>query len=419
VNISKKKRLTSAREAAFYALYLWQKKGTYLADTFHAIRQEKVLHTIDLQLAQEIAFGVVRRFHTLEALIKKGGKDFKIKLKIEAKLMIKMAVYQLIFMDRVPVYAVVCESVELSKRFSPYQAGFINGFLRKFTTLLPITDLQDQMTEEEWYSLPHFLIAKLQHSYPHDWQKIAEASIKRPKMTFLLIDDRTANIEKEAVHNGKLRYYAMKKDLESDKLFASSSIYTQNPTPGQLMEYLAEGHAPQTILDVCSSPGGKLIIAHLLFPDARLIANEYAAERKMTLEENIAKYQIKATLLHEDGRNLKLQERVDLIIIDAPCSNTGVLHKKPEAKYRLDDTSLEELKATQKALLDRASTLIDEQGAIWYMTCSVLMEENGDLVQSWVKNHPDWIITRQKLILPDGDYRDGGYAVELKKIAIL
>lgn len=412
----KKMRLKSAREAAFYALYSWQKNKSYLADIFQQIRLEKRLHTIDLQLAQEIAFGVARRFYTLDALIKKNAKEFKTKLKIEAKLIIKMAIYQLIFMDKVPVYAVVCESVELSKRFSPYQAGFINSFLRKFTELLPIPDLKELLTDDEWFSLPSQLLAKFQNSYPANWRQIAEASIARPKMTFLVVDDSAIGQANETVYQGSVRYCTIRKGADSDQLFASSSIYIQNSTPGRLIEYLAEGHHPSTILDVCSSPGGKLLLVNRMFPKANLIANEYAQERMAQLKENITKYQLDVQILHQDGRTIQVHQSVDLIIIDAPCSNTGVLHKKPEAKYRFDQVGLEELNKTQQALLDRAAIICSQEGSIWYMTCSLLPEENEHLVQAWLQRHPQWNITRQQLILPDGQYGDGGYAVELKRI---
>jgi 16S rRNA (cytosine967-C5)-methyltransferase len=411
----KKNAFSSAREASFFALKEWLKKGVFLADSFHEIRLQNKMDVIDLQLAQEIAFGVVRRFHTLDAIMKMKVKDQKIKLKPEAKLILKMAVYQLVFMDKVPVYAVVFESVEMSKKHSPYQAGFINGFLRKFTMTLPIFDLKNQLSVEEYYSLPLDFIKKIQKSYADHSDQILETTISRPKMTYLSLDLNLEKKEKEAIYEGKFHYFGMKKDTPTQKLFSQSKVYIQNPTPGILIETLAENHAVDSILDLCSAPGGKLILAHTLFPKAKLLANEYVEERIKTLKENCKKYGIEATFFNQDGRNLALSEKVDVVIIDAPCSNSGVLHKKPEAKFRLDQKSIDELKKTQLELLQGVIAILKPKGVIWYLTCSILPEENEELIQEFIKLNPEFSLSKSRLILPDGGFFDGGYGVEIRR----
>lgn len=415
MSLRKKIGFNSAREASFFALREWLKKGIFLADSFHEIRIQNKMDVIDLQLAQEIAFGVVRRFYTLDAIMKMALKDQKIKLKPEAKLILKMAVYQLVFMDKVPIYAVVFESVELSKKHSPYQAGFINGFLRKFTVTLPLGDLKNQLSSEEYFSLPNDFIKKIQKHFSNQALSILETTISRPKMTYLRLKEEEIKKEKEPVYSGRFRYYALKKDTPSQKLFQQAHVYIQNPTPGILMETLAGQEQFDSVLDLCSAPGGKLILAHALFPFAKLYANESVLDRLGTLKENCSKYGIKATFSCEDGRFLALQELVDLVLIDAPCSNSGVLHKKPEAKFRLDQKSLDELKKTQLDLLESAVKMVNPKGSIWYLTCSILPEENDELIKQFLIHHPDFMVTKSQLILPDGGFFDGGYAAELRK----
>lgn len=407
--------IKSAREASLLALLAWIKDDVYLADSFQKIRTSQSLDTVDMQLAQEIAFGVVRRFWTLEAIIKKFLAQSRMKLKQEAKLILKMAVYQLVFMDKVPVYAVVFESVELSKKHSPYQAGFINGILRKLTALLPLKELKKDLALEEYYSVPLEYIEKLQTSYPEKYEELLEATISRPKMTFLELVKK--EIEKEAVylHEGKhFNYCALKKDETSLKLLTSKGAYVQNPTPGILIEELVGNETYEKILDLCSAPGGKLVLLNRIFPKAKFYANEISKERISRLKENLKKYQIDATIWNEDGTKLDTEEKFDLVVIDAPCSNSGVLNKKPEAKFRLQKQNLEDLKKTQADLINSAVHILTPQGKIIYLTCSILPEENLELISNVLSQNKNLKLVKSLTVLPDLKYLDGGFGASLE-----
>lgn len=407
--------LNSAREACFFALKKWVKEGIFLADAFQMIRQKQQLHVVDLQLAQEIAFGVVRRFFTIDAIIKKTLADQKMKLKPEAKILLKMAVYQLVFMDKVPVYAVVFESVELSKKYCPYQAGFINGILRKLTGMLPLNDLAALLSKEEYYSLPKEFIDQIFSSYKDCAVSILESTIARPKMTFLDVGLEQITSEGQCVFEGKkVHYFQLKKEQSSQKIFQSQKAYIQNPTPGVLIETLAENSSFETVLDLCAAPGGKLILIHLFFPNAQLFANEISKDRIKRLAENIEKYQLKVKVFNQDGTEFTADQKFDLVVIDAPCSNSGVLHKKPEARFRLEKEYLEELKITQRKLIQSASKILNPKGQIWYLTCSILKEENEQQVHSFLEVNKQFRLVRSKKIIPDGQFLDGGYAAAIQ-----
>lgn len=409
----KKNGLKSAREACFLALRAWLKQQKYLADSFQEMRQKKSLDTVDLQLAQEIAFGVVRRFHTLDAILKKTLIDQKIKLKQEAKLVLKMAVYQLIFMDKVPIYAVVFESVELCKKYCPFQSGFINGILRKLTPLLPIKNIDELLSIEDYYSLPLEFVKKIKQDYPQDWKYFLETTISRPKMTYLNLDPKKQEGE-VAYQTERLTYQVLKKDPSSLKIFQSKKAYIQNPTPGILIDNLSSGMDPKTILDLCSAPGGKLILTHYLFPQAQLYANEISSERMKRLEENLQKYDLHPTLFCQDGKNFQYDQKFDLIIIDAPCSNSGVLNKKPEAKFRLEEKNLQELKETQKQLITQAVLQLSQHGIIFYLTCSVLKEENEEIIHQILHENPKLKLLKMKTLLPDLNGLDGGFGAAIQ-----
>ncbi len=418
LKLIKKTKIQSAREAAFFALMKWWKESLFLSDTFQSIRELGLIQISELQLAQEVAFGVVRRFYTLDAILKNVLKDQKVKWKAEARLLLQMAVYQLLFMDKVPVYAVVFESVEISKQYCPYQAKFINLVLRKMTSALPINDFKSSLKEETYYSLSKNYIDQLRKDYGEEaTRRLLESSIQRPVMTCLVLEkDPLFQMQKPIYSGNFFTYYQLKRGQSAQKIFHSSKVYIQNPTPGILMEFLIESDfKPDTVLDLCAAPGGKLLLLHRLFPKARLFANELLKARMERLKQNITKYQIQAELSLEDGTCFSFSLPKDLILIDAPCSNSGVLHKKPEARFRIEENTLQELKNMQLQLLLSARKGLTEKGQIWYMTCSVLKEENEKVIEAFLESCPDMKLKREKTILPDLEGLDGGYAALLVK----
>ncbi len=172
----------------------------------------------------------------------------------------------------------------------------------------------------------------------------------------------------------------------------------QNITQALLLQEATADLKPKTILDLCAAPGGKLIALADRFPQAQLFANDLRLKR---LRENLETYQVKAQVCEGRGEEYPTDRLFDLVVVDASCSNSGVLGKRPEARWRLDDEHLSQLTQLQEALITHAAELVAPGGTLLYMTCSILPEEN----------HPrlDWPKTYERTILPHAEY-DGGYA---------
>ncbi|NBO24339.1 MAG: hypothetical protein EBU93_03770, partial [Chlamydiae bacterium] len=264
-----------------------------------------------------------------------------------------------------------------------------------------------------YYSLPLEFVKKIKQDYPQDWKYFLETTISRPKMTYLNLDPKKQEGE-VAYQTERLTYQVLKKDPSSLKIFQSKKAYIQNPTPGILIDNLSSGMDPKTILDLCSAPGGKLILTHYLFPQAQLYANEISSERMKRLEENLQKYDLHPTLFCQDGKNFQYDQKFDLIIIDAPCSNSGVLNKKPEAKFRLEEKNLQELKETQKQLITQAVLQLSQHGIIFYLTCSVLKEENEEIIHQILHENPKLKLLKMKTLLPDLNGLDGGFGAAIQ-----
>jgi len=198
-------------------------------------------------------------------------------------------------------------------------------------------------------------------------------------------------------------------------IITSRDYYIQNATPIALIQELSVRTeiAPKKILDLCASPGGKLLAAHDYFPSAVLFANDVSPDKVHRLAENLKKYEVDAHLTCGLGEDYPGSEKFDLIILDVPCSNSGVLNKRPEARWRLAPESLSDLKDKQLALMRHAASLCATNGAIWYLTCSILKEEN-DLIAEQAAKEYGLHLVYSKTILPNDKGYDGGFAALLK-----
>ncbi|MCI5051537.1 MAG: hypothetical protein MRY21_00175 [Simkaniaceae bacterium] len=332
----------SSREIAYHALLHVFKKGGYLAQYFKKPNP----------LAEEIAYGTLRYHLLLEKIMKRLG----VKLKVKARLLFLSALYQLEYMNA-PAYAVVNETIEIAKRACPYQAALFNATLRRYEKAnLPVA-----------CAYPEDFVEKMRRAYPSDFEQIFEILCTR-------FSPFSREIGTDIFHKGVI----------------VENCYVQNPTPYQLMHRLSKNSPrPKKILDMCAAPGGKSLILHELYPDAELYCNEPNPKRAERLKENLERFGVRANFLNCDG--CEITGEFDLVVIDAPCSGTGVMHKKPEARLRLDQTS--ELISLQKRLIAHAKTL---SPLVWYLTCSILPEENHTGANSFTQ-------------LPTFEGLDGGY----------
>ncbi len=382
----------NVREAVFFALWKGYCKGLYVEEAFSNVKFQDVR---DQSLAYEITCGTIRYWNQFEWVARKLTSQGKLNLKNREKALLFSALYQIYYLERVPSYAIIDETVSLAKKHCHNSIGaFLNGILRK-ATQTPLDLPQDNTIESLAirFSQPAmFVETLLQERGEEEALKILEASNARPH------------------HFVRRRGMPLKYDPISSG-WDQADGYIQNPTPGHLMEFLAQSTTPpMTILDLCASPGGKLLLSHDLFPEAALFANDVSEERIALLRENISKFELQVDVRIGNGETYPEDQKFDLIILDVPCSNSGVLNKRVEARSRLTLSNILELKKIQEKLLEHAAKLLKPDGSIWYMTCSIIEDENEKVtdVSSLTK-------VAEKTIFPGEEGLDGGYACHLKK----
>lgn len=397
----------SARESAYLAVLSSFKGETYAKDFLDHWREDERPDSRDYRLAQEIAYGTIRMASSLDYLALKLSSKNKLSLKLKEKALLRTALYQYYYMKQVPLYAIANETAQIAKKYChSFFEKFLNASLRAVTKY-PLSFPEGNSVKDLAirYSYPEYFVQELIKNCGLNLSKeIMTACNEKAPLMYRIRDTAELGV-------AQLLNFDFLDSIVNNPLY-----YIQNITPAYLMWNLCNklhNKNPKKILDLCSSPGGKLIAVHDFLKAGKLYANDVSEHKLKKIKQNCSKYTIDAHLTAISGENYPTSEKFDLVIIDAPCSNSGVLNKRPEARWRMSLQQDAQLQAIQQALLQHAVELIHEGGEIWYLTCSFLKNENEDITH-WASEKFGLDIGYQESILPNSYGWDGGYACQLK-----
>ncbi|UCE48020.1 MAG: methyltransferase domain-containing protein, partial [Phycisphaerales bacterium] len=420
-------------------------------------------NTEQRQRATDLVFGTLRNRRAVDTVVATfSGRPIQ---RISPHLLniIRVGVYELVYAPATEEYAIVNEAVEHTKAVTgKKQAGFVNAVLRQVLRhikerhvplghtgarrTLPQTlaagcefdtdFLPDRQNAPGGYlsvvfSLPGWLVA--------DWLgefgqartlQICAASNRRPSIYIRpnllkttpqeLVEKLTAaDIETEIVDEAMIRLRSPKA-VGNLPGFAEGEFTVQDITASQSVRLL-NPRPDWTILDLCAAPGVKTTqLAEATTDSARIVATDIDARRLEMVKENVARLGIRNVQIipYEEMLNSQfsiLNSRFDAVMLDVPCSNTGVLAKRVEARYRVSPKAVQALVQTQGELLRNAVKMIRPQGRICYSTCSIQNSENTGLVSNFLRENPTFELESESLVLPsaEGSDCDGGYTAIL------
>jgi 16S rRNA (cytosine967-C5)-methyltransferase len=417
--LKQQKAPINLRHACFSALLEYEKKGKKIDKSLKEWREINNPKSIDYKLAQEIAFGVVKRKLTLEFFIKQ--IDDINKLKLREKLVLKMALYQMQFMNKIPFYAIVSESVILAKKVISIKTGaFFNALLKKIENKvfkkIPSKDL------DILYSYPKYFIDLLVHQFDLKQAQDLLAVMNLSPFTFvkkrnIINNYKLKKEDADIVYEKGFILYKLKNMDLIDIIKNNPDYYFQSLTQTKLIDWLTQKTKDIfSVIDLCSAPGGKLLAVNDLYPNAELYANDVSSLRLNTLKENIKKYELNVKVYCEPAEKITLDKSFDLVIVDMPCSNSGVLNRRAEARWAITKDRLHGLIRLQKEILKNAVRLLKNTGYIWYLTCSILADENEKQIQDACDMYNLKIEGKMHRILPDVSGYDGGFGCVLKKL---
>lgn len=409
----------NAREAAYLAVFDFLRSGRFISDSLEQWQRSFHPSSLDFSFAYEVASGTVRMAISLDYIALHLTANHKLSLKVKERALLRTAVYQHVFMQKVPIYAIANETIQIAKKYCHETfVKFLNALLRHMAE--GVVSLPEGNSSEELsvhYSYPQIFVDRLLKDYePASTLAILQAGNCIPSVMARI---RSENIQQDLFsHTFEVDRFCMGVLGEGSlaSVVSSSQYYIQNATPVALVAELAkQSDFPRKILDLCAAPGGKLLAAHDLFPQAELFANDVSQDKVAKLNENLSKYGVEAEVKCGRGEEYPLGEEFDLIILDVPCSNSGVLNKRPEARWRLLEENLKEIEEKQLGIIKRAVELIGKRGVIWYLTCSILKSENETLVAKACGQY-GLKVQYMKTILPNGEGWDGGFGACLAPV---
>jgi len=389
------------------------------------------LSSQDRGLCQELVFGVVRWQRTLDWLIdrKTNGRAQNLTLLI----LLRLGLYQLFWLDRIPDHAAVHETVELAKQFGfGPKAGFLNAVLRGYIrerdqTSAELENLKVMLPAVGW-SHPDWLVERWQGRWGAaktgqllQWNNTVPPTFAR--LNALKID--AVGLAQQWTEEGVIfhpRQFPwtpenLAFELESHPplatlpSFQQGGFYIQDPST-LLAVHELDPQPGESILDLCAAPGGKTTyIAQLMQNRGRIVALDPQPGRLKLLEENCVRLGV--TCVQASSSAPDDMAMFDRILIDAPCSNTGVLGRRIELRWRLRLEDLDRLRQTQHALLRSALPKLKPGGTLVYSTCSLEPEENEGVIADFLRGNPGVTLVSQPRLLPFNDGVDGAYVAKL------
>jgi 16S rRNA (cytosine967-C5)-methyltransferase len=389
----------------------------------------------DRGLCQELVYGIVRRQATLDWLIAQKTDSRQQNAGIQNLL--RLGLYQIFWLDRIPPHAAVHETVELAKRegFGP-KSGFINailrGYLREFDgTKKALADLKTS-NPAIGYSHPQWLVEKWQKCFGDERLRQLLEWNNTPPITFARVNtlktDAGKLLEKWRAENVEYDFTRLNflADLENTvfelkshpplaslESFQNGWFYIQDPSTLLAPLELAP-KAGETVLDLCAAPGGKTtFIAQQMNNDAKIVACDVAEDRLKLIQENCQRLGVSCveTIVVQALASSAIFDR---ILIDAPCSNTGVLRRRVDLRWRVSPEEILRLQKAQLDLLTLAAPMLKHGGILVYSTCSLEPEENATVVQEFLRAHPAFKLDRERELLPFADHVDGAYVAKFK-----
>ena len=471
------------RQIAAQVLQRRRGNGAFVEDLLQTALAGAALASADRGLCQEIVYGVVRWQATLDWLIAR--KTSRRPQKPALQDLLRLGLYQIFWLDRIPAHAAVYETVELARQGGwGAQAGFVNALLRGYLreqdeTRKLLAELKTTQPALGW-SHPAWLVARWQKRWGAGQTAQLLAWNNTPPKTFarvntlkfggagsplpaalrqaeggahgvtrpvikdagdLLTRWREEGVEYDFVRSGGRQTAAFLAEVESSGFlpkaatlenlafelkshpsletlasFRDGWFYVQDPSTLLAPAWL--GAQPgETILDFCAAPGGKTtFLAQTMNNQGCIVARDVSEERLQLIRDNCARLGASCVEPILSSAFSLQPSAFDRVLVDAPCSNTGVMRRRVDLRWRIQPKEIERLSAAQLDLLKQAATRVKPGGVLVYSTCSLEPEENQEIVNRFLFQHADFKLEAERELLPFADSVDGAYVARLKRV---
>lgn len=432
--MDKRQTRVTPREAAFKILYDVFQNGAYVNHALSSVLSNGGMSAPDAGLCSELVFGILKYKLTLDYIISEFSSVKLKKISPSVMIILRIGIYQLRFLDKIPPSAAVNESVKLAGKYANRSRGFVNGILRSASLKAKEVQMPDRSNPTEYfsvaYSYPVWMVERLLAEYGSiDCEKILNAANqKQPVFARMNTlkgspNECAAEIELDGVsiEDTELEYVKRlvgKVDISSMKSYKNGFFTLQNINSAMAAEVL-DPRPNEKIIDVCAAPGGKTThIAEKMKNQGEILAFDLH-EHKIELIENAAA-RLGVDIIKAQAKDMtqeikELSGDADRVLLDAPCSGLGVIHKKPDIKWTRNPEDISELVKTQAQLLEVCSRYVRRGGVLVYSTCTILKEENEEQVQKFLAVHSDFKIEYEKSFFTHQNGGSGFYICKMIK----
>lgn len=429
------------------ALMQWRKSSVFLDTALEKWTKQAGLNTRDAAFAQKIAFGVLQNKYLLDFYINHYSSMPTSKVEPRILDILRLSAYQILFLDKVPHSAAVSEGVNLAKAQNPKAAGLVNAVLRRVSENkeqlpeIPTTDKLSYLSTK--YSHPTWFVNRMltQLGYTETEALLLANNIQPP--IFAQVNTLKTNTDslRDALSDAGisvtphlwLENCLLLEDtgnLQKLDLFQQGHFYIQDPAARLAIEALNPASGA-SILDACSAPGGKSFASAMKMGNkGRILSSDIAGSKLKKITDGAHRLGISILeTKHMDAKTLNPAEigYFDHVIVDAPCSGMGIIRKQPEIRYK-NAEDIKNLPNIQAEVLKGAARCVRHGGTMLYATCTILPEENENLVASFLAEHADFSLEAftlpgeighvdkgQITLYPHRQQTDGFFIAKLRK----
>ena len=403
----------NSRQLAFQALREVQGKGAYTDIALD--RQLKVgeISNADRALVCELVYGCVRLRRSLDYLIDHLGKKPALKQPPDLRLILHIGLYQLRYLNQIPPSAAVNTTVELAKKNGlKALAPVVNGMLRKYERMSqqsdPLSLLKNNIKNlGVLYSFPDWIVAIwLEQLTNQETQQLCEWFNQPPKLD-LRVNPLQASVEEvesalkaQGIAVSRLTHLPQALRLSGSPGFIPklpgflSGWWMVQDSSAQLVTHVLSPQPGEVVIDACAAPGGKTThMAELMGDQGEIWAGDRSLRRLRKVSENAERLKLKSIAICDEDRLLReFKDKADRVLVDAPCSGLGTLHKHPDIRWRQTEEGIKELSHLQGEILSKAATWVKPDGVMVYSTCTLSPQENEQVVKNFLTDNPSWQI---------------------------
>lgn len=417
-----------AREIAYKVLLDIEKNKNYSNMAINKHFKDVKMSNQDRGLATEIIYGVIENKYYIDYMIDKLSKVKTNKMEIYVKTLLRMGIYQIMFLNSISDYAAVNETVNLAKKKNSKVSGFINGILRnvirrkeeigKVKTKDDVDYLAIKYSYDKWM-IRNWMI----HFGKEFTEELLEANNERPNIYLrtntlkITRDELIKKLEKQNIKAEKVNVVeeAIKvehlKDIENNNLY-KEGLFTVQDVSSMLVGKVMNPKENSLVLDVCSAPGGKTTHMATLMNNTGQVVSRDIYDHKLKLIKAASKRLGLTNVDVEEFDGMKLDResigKFDYVLADVPCSGLGIIRRKPEIKYK-EKEEFRQLPPIQKKILENASKYVKVGGTLIYSTCTIQDSENIDVVNEFLQKNKNFELVPIKEVNVDLENQEKGY----------